>query len=66
MVWVGVGVDKRSVDAWMHPSNFRMNVSTGAPPDMFAKMGQNWGECHQLSAQPLHTSQFSLNRSRMR
>mmetsp|Transcript_13105 Transcript_13105/g.39668 ORF Transcript_13105/g.39668 Transcript_13105/m.39668 type:complete len:1026 (-) Transcript_13105:2008-5085(-) len=38
-----IGVDKRSVDAWMHPSNFRMNVSTGAPPDMFAKMGQNWG-----------------------
>lgn len=38
-----IGVDKRSVDAWMQPSNFRMDVSTGAPPDVFAKMGQNWG-----------------------
>lgn len=38
-----IGVDKRSVDAWMQPSNFHMDVSTGAPPDVFAKQGQNWG-----------------------
>lgn len=38
-----VGVDKRSVDAWMQPTQFRMHVSTGAPPDMFATQGQNWG-----------------------
>ena len=37
------GVDKRSVDTWMEPSLFRMDVSTGAPPDYFAPEGQNWG-----------------------
>ena len=37
------GVDKRSVDTWMEPSLFRMDVSTGAPPDFFAPEGQNWG-----------------------
>lgn len=37
------GVDKRSVDTWLHPTQFRMNVGTGAPPDMFATLGQNWG-----------------------
>jgi 4-alpha-glucanotransferase len=37
------GVDKRSVDTWMAPNQFRMDVSTGAPPDFFGKYGQNWG-----------------------
>jgi 4-alpha-glucanotransferase len=31
------------VDTWLHPTQFRMNVGTGAPPDMFATLGQNWG-----------------------
>ena len=42
-VATGAGVDKRSVDTWMEPSLFRMNVSTGAPPDFFGPEGQNWG-----------------------
>ena len=37
------GVDKRSVDTWMHPTLFHMQYSTGAPPDMFDAGGQNWG-----------------------
>ena len=37
------GVDKRSVDTWMGPEQFRMGVSTGAPPDYFDPNGQNWG-----------------------
>ena len=37
------GVDKRSVDTWMRPAEFRMTVSTGAPPDYFDASGQNWG-----------------------
>ena len=37
------GVDKRSVDTWMHPGLFHMQYSTGAPPDMFDAGGQNWG-----------------------
>ena len=27
----------------MHPDQFRMNTSTGAPPDDFDPNGQNWG-----------------------
>ena len=38
-----IGVDKASVDTWMHPKLFRMNTSTGAPPDDFDPNGQNWG-----------------------
>ena len=38
-----VGVDKRSVDTWMYPRLFRMDTSTGAPPDAFDARGQNWG-----------------------
>ncbi|KAL8460086.1 hypothetical protein ACS0TY_031848 [Phlomoides rotata] len=38
-----IGVDRNSVDTWVHPTLFRMNTSTGAPPDYFDKNGQNWG-----------------------
>ncbi|KAH7331911.1 hypothetical protein KP509_20G057000 [Ceratopteris richardii] len=38
-----IGVDRNSVDTWMYPTLFRMNTSTGAPPDYFDKNGQNWG-----------------------
>ena len=38
-----IGVDKGSVDAWMHPRIFRMRTNTGAPPDAFDPAGQNWG-----------------------
>lgn len=27
----------------MHPNLFRMEYSTGAPPDYFDRNGQNWG-----------------------
>jgi 4-alpha-glucanotransferase len=35
-------VDKRSVETWLYPDLFRMNVSIGAPPDQFDPKGQNW------------------------
>ncbi|CAN6443473.1 unnamed protein product [Victoria cruziana] len=38
-----IGVDRCSVDTWVYPNLFRMNTSTGAPPDYFDKNGQNWG-----------------------
>ncbi|KAI8562554.1 hypothetical protein RHMOL_Rhmol03G0044400 [Rhododendron molle] len=38
-----IGVDRNSVDTWVDPNIFRMNTSTGAPPDYFDKNGQNWG-----------------------
>ena len=37
------GVHKCSVDCWVHPEQFRMQYSTGAPPDYFDRAGQNWG-----------------------
>ena len=38
-----IGVDRNSVDTWVNKNLFRMNTSTGAPPDYFDKNGQNWG-----------------------
>jgi 4-alpha-glucanotransferase len=38
-----IGVDRNSVDTWQFPNLFRMNTSTGAPPDYFDPNGQNWG-----------------------
>lgn len=38
-----IGVGRNSVDTWVYPNLFRMNTSTGAPPDYFDKNGQNWG-----------------------
>ncbi len=36
-----IGVDKRSVDTWLHPSLFRMDQSTGAPaPRLALEMSQ--------------------------
>ncbi len=39
---IPIGVNRNSVDTWMAPELFNMNVSAGAPPDMFAVKGQNW------------------------
>lgn len=38
-----IGVSRDSVDTWVYPNLFRMDTSTGAPPDYFDKNGQNWG-----------------------
>ena len=39
-----IGVSRDSVECWMYPHLFRLNKSTGAPPDYFsAGEGQNWG-----------------------
>ncbi|MFH1079493.1 MAG: 4-alpha-glucanotransferase [Pseudomonadota bacterium] len=40
---IPIGVDKMSVETWLHPEWFRMDKSAGAPPDDFAVEGQNWG-----------------------
>lgn len=36
-------VARDSADVWRHRRLFRMDVSAGAPPDMYAHDGQNWG-----------------------
>lgn len=38
-----IGIDRESVDAWVSPHLFHMDSQAGAPPDAFAKKGQNWG-----------------------
>ncbi|EFA84397.1 4-alpha-glucanotransferase [Heterostelium album PN500] len=38
-----IGVSRHSVDTWLNPHLFRLNNTTGAPPDAFADDGQNWG-----------------------
>lgn len=36
-------VGYESADVWAHVSQFRRDVSLGAPPDPFSKDGQDWG-----------------------
>jgi len=38
-----IGIFRNSVDAWVSPQLYNMNVQAGAPPDPFAEKGQNWG-----------------------
>ena len=38
-----IGIYRNSVDAWVNPHLYNMNGQAGAPPDAFAKNGQNWG-----------------------
>jgi len=40
---IPIGIAKNSVDAWVEPSLYNMEEQAGAPPDLFAKKGQNWG-----------------------
>ncbi len=37
-----IGVGRFSVDTWMHPELFHMDMQAGAPPDGFTVKGQNW------------------------
>lgn len=38
-----IGIDRGSVEAWTEPALFHLDRQTGAPPDAFAVLGQNWG-----------------------
>ncbi len=40
---LAIGVDRSSVEVWTEPDLFRVDRQTGAPPDAFAMLGQNWG-----------------------
>ncbi|MEJ7626985.1 MAG: 4-alpha-glucanotransferase [Ferruginibacter sp.] len=37
-----IGVGRCSVDTWMYPDLFHMDMQAGAPPDAFTSKGQNW------------------------
>ncbi|HSX10866.1 MAG TPA: 4-alpha-glucanotransferase [Chlamydiales bacterium] len=32
-----------SVDVWVHPNLFRLDLEAGAPPDNYNRLGQKWG-----------------------
>jgi 4-alpha-glucanotransferase len=36
-------VSRDSADVWSHQNYFRLNYSSGAPPDMYLSLGQRWG-----------------------
>lgn len=38
-----IGISPNSVEAWQEPYLFHMDMVAGAPPDDFARDGQNWG-----------------------
>ena len=40
---IPIGISRDSVDAWLQPELFNLDMSAGAPPDDFAVLGQNWG-----------------------
>jgi len=39
---IPIGVNRNSVDTWVSPELFHMDMQAGAPPDMFSIKGQNW------------------------
>ncbi|MDR1247696.1 MAG: 4-alpha-glucanotransferase [Treponema sp.] len=36
-------MNEDSCDVWAHPEYFHLDISAGAPPDMYNVNGQNWG-----------------------
>lgn len=40
---IPIGVCRDSVEVWVQPRYFNLDSQTGAPPDPFARNGQNWG-----------------------
>ncbi|MEM1214937.1 MAG: 4-alpha-glucanotransferase, partial [Bacteroidota bacterium] len=40
---IAIGILRDSADAWTEPHLYNMDGQAGAPPDDFAKEGQNWG-----------------------
>jgi len=37
-----IGVGRYSVDTWVNPYLFHLDMQAGAPPDAFSTLGQNW------------------------
>lgn len=40
---IPIGIYRHSADAWTQPELYNMDGQSGAPPDDFSDIGQNWG-----------------------
>lgn len=40
---IPIGINRTSVEAWIEPHLFKLEMQAGAPPDDFSVNGQNWG-----------------------
>ncbi len=40
---IPIGIYRHSADAWTQPELYNMDGQSGAPPDPFSEIGQNWG-----------------------
>lgn len=40
---IPIGIYRYSADAWTQPELYNMDGQSGAPPDPFSEIGQNWG-----------------------
>ena len=40
---IPIGISRNSVDAWVKPQLYHLDLQAGAPPDDFSDDGQNWG-----------------------
>lgn len=40
---IPIMMNEDSADVWAHGANFQLDQRAGAPPDMFSRLGQNWG-----------------------
>jgi 4-alpha-glucanotransferase len=40
---LAIGVERHGADTWCDPGLYAMDYSVGAPPDVFAALGQGWG-----------------------
>ncbi len=40
---LAVGADRGGAEVWSHPRRFALGLSIGAPPDLLAPQGQDWG-----------------------
>ncbi|WP_106529423.1 4-alpha-glucanotransferase [Chitinophaga niastensis] len=39
---IPIGIARYSVDTWMNPELYHLDMQAGAPPDSFTSYGQNW------------------------
>lgn len=59
-----IGVGRQSVETWVNPQLFHMDMQAGAPPDAFAVKGQNW-EFPTYNWEEMAKDNYAWWRSRM-